>query len=102
MNLLFFLIWFQLNFKTNLLQFISFNNTLLRLTIEIIQIVIQTFICQGYRDKSLSPEKLCQEEPFLGVPFTVKEDIAVEGLFLLYYPNIIFKNVLYLLICFVL
>uniref|UniRef100_A0A2P2I5R6 Fatty-acid amide hydrolase 2-B-like n=1 Tax=Hirondellea gigas TaxID=1518452 RepID=A0A2P2I5R6_9CRUS len=37
-------------------------------------------IAQGYDDGSLNPEILEETEPFLGVPFTVKESIAVAGL----------------------
>lgn len=35
---------------------------------------------QGLRDGTLTPELLKEKQPFLGVPFTVKETIAVAGL----------------------
>ncbi|XP_076058754.1 fatty-acid amide hydrolase 2-like [Oratosquilla oratoria] len=35
---------------------------------------------KGYRDGSLTPEILKSRQPFLGVPFTAKEAIAISGL----------------------
>ncbi|KAB7494953.1 Fatty-acid amide hydrolase 2-A [Armadillidium nasatum] len=36
-------------------------------------------INEGYMNKTLTKEKLREEEPFLGVPFTVKETVSVQG-----------------------